>query len=73
MLGSRVVDFEAAGSFLDCHLVLVDHLDQFLAFARFNGVVASFGLGERRERKRERFRLLCSSCRLRLEIAATSS
>ena len=29
VLGSRVVDFEAVCSFLDCHLVLVDHLDQF--------------------------------------------
>ena len=53
VLGSGVVDLQTAGSFLDSHLVFVDHVDQSLALVGFHGIVASLGLGERRVRNGE--------------------
>ena len=50
MLGCGVVDLQTASSFLDSHLVFVDHVDQSLALVGFDGIVASLGLGERRLR-----------------------
>ena len=70
MLGCRVVDFKAICGFFNSHLVLIDHVDQLLALVRLDGVVASLGLGERRDRIRKRFRLLGSRSCLRLDIAA---
>ena len=70
MLGCRVVDFKAICGFFNSHLVLIDHIDQLLALVGLDGVVASLGLGERRDRIRKRFRLLGSRSCLRLDIAA---
>ena len=73
MLGCGIVDLEAICGFFNCHLVLIDQVDQFSAFGRLDGVVASLVFGERRDRIRKRLRFLCSRSGLRLDVAAHSS
>ncbi len=41
MLSSRVVYPEAIGSFFDCLLVFIDHIDELLALDGVNSVVAA--------------------------------
>ena len=65
MLGCGVVDLEAICCFFDGHLVLIDQVDQLLAFGGLDGVVASLVLGDRRDRIGKRFLFLGSrSCLL---------
>jgi len=48
VLRCGVVNLKAICCFLDCHLILIDHIDQLAALGGFNGIVASLALGERR-------------------------
>ena len=70
MLRCGVVYLEAIGCLLNCHLILIDEVNQFTALGRLDGIVASLGFGERRNGVIKMFRLLsCRSC-LRLTFAA---
>ena len=70
MLGCRVVYFKAICGFLNCHLVLIDHVGQFTAFGELHGVVGAFAFGAGRDGIRKRLLLLGSRSCLRLYVTA---
>jgi len=74
VLRRRVVDAQAICGFLNCHLVLIDHGDQFASLRGFHSVVAAFALAELSNNwVRKVLRLDDGRCRLGLTLAAGGS
>ena len=74
VLRSGVIDSQAICGFLNCHLVAIDHGDQFPSLRGFDSVVAAFALGERRDaRVRKALRLDGGRSRLGLTLATGGS